>query len=74
MTFHIYLINPATGDESVVEEGHRGQKGKPATWKTLAAAEAQVDYWRATSAWNRTSDPCPFDYAIKEAVCTSTAG
>ena len=65
-TYHIYLVT--AGTESVVEEGHKGQKGVPATWKTLAAAEAQVDYWRATSAWNHTSDPCPFDYAIKEAA------
>ena len=54
------------GSVSAVEEGHKGQKGKAASWSTRETAQALIDHWTATAGWNHVSDRAKAKFTIIE--------
>jgi len=59
-------IKLVDGSVSTIEEGHKGQKGKAASWPTREAAQTLIDHWTATSGWNHLSDSVKAKYVIVE--------
>lgn len=67
MTFHIYTVGD-DGIETVIEDGSKGQKGKPAEWRTRADAEKIVADWKKHATWTGGRHDIKCDFIIKEAA------
>lgn len=66
MTFNIYT-RWDDGTETVIEEAHKGPKGKPAEWPTREAAERYVADCKKYAYWTGGRKDIHAEFIIREA-------
>lgn len=67
MPFHIYT-RWEDGSETLIEDGSKGQKGKPAEWSTRDAAEKIIAEWKKYATWTGGRHDVHVEFIIKEAA------